>query len=126
MCEDFKPTSVDELKFNSHITEIQGHRVITLTGELDLFSAPQFQQFIAGFLDGTEQNLIIDMHKVTYIDSTGISTLVSVLKRISPDGGTVNLVGCTPSINHILSVTKISNYVALHQNIDDALRALSA
>jgi len=124
MSEDIT-TCADNFRIGSQVVEMQGHRILVLSGEIDVYSSPQFKQAIISILDGDEQHLIIDMQEVTYMDSTGLSILTSVVKRISPNGRTVNLVGCKPHIERVLHITKISTFIALHQNTEDALKAIS-
>ena len=126
MNDVFKPTCMDELKFSSQIVDFQGHKVLSVSGEIDAYAAPQFMQAVTNILDGDEQHLIIDMHNVEYIDSTGLSILVFAMKRLSQNDGIVNLVGCKPNIERIFFVTQLSTFMALHQTIEDALKAISA
>lgn len=123
---NFIPVSVDNLRFGSHIVELQGHNVLVLSGEIDAYTAPQLKQSIASILDGHEEHLIVDMLKVRYMESIGISILIFAVKRLSPNGGTVNLVGCQPHIDRLLSITKMSTIFTLYENMYDAMEALSA
>jgi anti-sigma B factor antagonist len=123
---DFKPIHMDTSKLTSQIVEIKGHKILTLSGEIDVYSAPQFKQAVMTVLEGTEQHLIIDMYNVRYLDSAGLGILVGALKRLRPDGGTVNLIGCKPTVERILHLTKLSSLILLHKNLEDALAAVSA
>lgn len=125
MSQIFKTSIIDKPEFMFNVVELQGHKVLTVYGYVDAHTGSQFKKSIIDVLDGTNKDLIIDMRNVSYMDSTGISILVSVLKRISPYGGTVNLVGCEPHIDRLFSVTKMSSFIALHQNMDIAMEALN-
>jgi len=110
----------------SQTVDFQGHAVLNVSGEIDAYSAPQFRQAVMEILDKNDHYLIVDMHNVRYMDSSGFAILLSAMKRISPTGGTVHLVGCTPTIDRLLKITKLSSIMAIHQDIDDAVQALSA
>jgi anti-sigma B factor antagonist len=110
----------------SKVVEMQGHKVLTVSGEIDAYSAPQFKLAVMNILDETDQHLIVDMHNIRYMDSSGFAILLSALKRLSPTGGSLHLIGCTPTINRLLEITKLSSIMALHQNMNDAMEALSA
>jgi anti-sigma B factor antagonist len=114
------------LRLENQILEFQGYKILIPSGEIDLYTAPQFKQSLISILDETEQHLILDMHNVRFMDSTGISTLMSAVKRINSNGGTVNLVGTKPNIDRILCTTNISAFIASHQNIEDAIEAISS
>jgi anti-sigma B factor antagonist len=126
MSDDFKPANADKSEFEFDITEIQGHNVLVLSGDIDAFKAPQLKQSIISILDEDTQHLILDMFKVDYIDSTVICTLIGATKRLKSRGGTLNLVGCSSHIERVLCITKVSPFITLHENMDDALKALSA
>jgi len=126
MNDVIRPTGIDELKFSSQIVDLHGHRVLSVSGEIDAYTAPQFMQAVMSILDGDEQHLIIDMHNISYLDSTGFTVLISAVKRVSPKNGTVNLVGCKTHVEHILLVTQLSTFMALHQTLEDALKAVSS
>lgn len=125
MSDSIPPSKANPL-FDFQIVEMQGHSVLVLTGEVDTSTAPQFKHAIMSVLDGGEQHLIIDAQNIAYMDSIGISILLSVVKRLSDTGGTVNLVGCRPHIERLFLITRTAAYIALHKNIEDAVRAISA
>ena len=126
MSDNFKPASADKSESNIQIIQIQGYQVLVLSGDIDVYSAPQLKQSIISILDEDTQHLIIDMHNVIYIDSCVITTLISAVKRVKSKGGTLNLVGCSSRIEHVLCITKVSAFMTLHANVEDAIEALSA
>jgi anti-sigma B factor antagonist len=63
-----------------------GGTAITLSGELDLASAPKLDDALAKALaDGGE--VVLDFERCTFIDSTGISTIVRAARRLVEEGG---------------------------------------
>lgn len=67
-------------KFNARTETLDGVCTVYLTGELDLSVAPEFRLVMEPLVDSKEQDLIINMKDLKYIDSTGIGILLSVLK----------------------------------------------
>jgi len=121
-----EPTiNVNNSRLDSQIVENQGHKILVLSGVIDIYTALQLKQTYIGVLDGTEQHLIVDIHNVGYMDSTGLGILISIAKRLSPKGGTLHLVGCNSKIKHMLYVTNVSWFVPLHQSVDEAIEAIS-
>jgi anti-sigma B factor antagonist len=117
---------MENIRLETQIVEVQGHKVLNLSGEIDVYSAPQFKQAVVSILDGAQQHLIVDMHNVRYMDSSGFGILLSAVKRLRPNGGTVNLIGCASSIDRVLHITKLDAIFALHQNMDEVMKAISA
>jgi anti-sigma B factor antagonist len=106
------------------IFEIRGHKILKVSGEIDAYSAPEFRQAVTNFIDRGVPHLLIDMYDVTYMDSSGFAVFVCALKRLSANGGTVNLIGCSPTTARILYITKLSAIIELHECIEDAIDAV--
>ena len=115
---------LNELFFESAEVDIQGIKVLKLSGEIDIYSAPKFRSAVMHILDEDELHLIIDMQNVRYMDSSGFAILVTAIKRLSPNGGTMSLVGCTSTINRMLHVIHLDSIISLYQNMDDAMESL--
>jgi len=117
-------SSIEESRFSHKIARLQGHKILRAYGEIDAYTATQFKYALTSFLDGSEKHLVIDMCNVKYMDSSGFGVLVYALNCLVPDGGTVNLVGCTPTLDQVLHITKLHRIILLHQNMDDALKTI--
>jgi len=126
MCAWFMGSGMDRVGIESRVVEFQGHKILTISGEIDAYSAPQFRQAVMSVLDGTEQHLIVDMCDVRCIDISGFAVLHSAMKRLNPLGGTLNLVGCTSTMDHLFAISKLSLMVTLDQDINDAMEATCA
>lgn len=117
---------MENIRLETHIVEIEGHSVLALSGEIDVYSAPQFKQSVAGILDGNEHHLIVDMNNVRYMDSSGFGILLSAVKRLRPIAGTVNLVGCAAPIDRVLHITKLDTIFNMYNSVDEAIKAVNA
>lgn len=120
-----KGVYLNKSEFEFQVVESRGHKILALSGDLDWHTVTQFEQVVVNILDEGAQHLVIDMQNVRYVDNNSYSPLVSAVKRLSPNGGTVNLVGCSERIERKFNVTRLSTYIALHPNMDDAIRAIS-
>src|SRR5919106_4027804 len=63
-----------------------GSTAIRLHGELDLASAPQLDDALTAAIDGGGE-IVVDFERCTFIDSTGISTIVRAARRLVDQGG---------------------------------------
>lgn len=116
---------MEKSEFKYQVAELLGLKILVMAGEIDAYTAPQFEHSVKSILDMDVQHLIIDAHNLRYMDSIGLGILISVAKRLNPGSGTVNLVGCKPHIERIFRITKTSAIFALHQNMDDAIAGIS-
>ena len=64
-----------------------GVAVFQVNGEINISTSPELRKF---FEKDLKKKIVIDFEKVTYIDSSGLATLVEVLKKTQNKGGRSN------------------------------------
>ncbi len=100
----------------------QGYHIVTLTGEFDLETSPQARQILLDTVEQSEK-LLIDMASVTYIDSSGIATLVEAFQRAKKNGKRVAFICLNPAVVRVLSLARLDKVFAIHTNIESAMHA---
>jgi anti-sigma B factor antagonist len=93
-----------DIKVNVRESEGDAY-VVDLTGEIDVYTSPKVKDAITELIDQEHYNLVINLEKVRYIDSTGLGVLIGGLKRVREHGGSVNLVCTNPQIKKIFDIT---------------------
>ncbi|MDA0564636.1 STAS domain-containing protein [Streptomonospora sp. S1-112] len=105
-----------ELKISS---QSQGDcAVVTVRGEIDLYTAPQLQSGLLNALEDGARRLVVDMSGVEFCDSTGMSVLLSALKRAREHKGTLELVAPKPAVRKILEVTGLASVFTIQDSLD--------
>ena len=66
--------------------------VIELGGEVDLYTAPEFKERMVELIESGKKQIVVDLSKATFIDSTTLGVLVGGVKRLRPAGGSLALV----------------------------------
>ena len=84
---------------------VRGWTVITVTGELDLHTAPSLQVEISTAMEEEARFLAVDLTGVGFMDSTALGILVSSSTRARERGGELTLIGVSGSPAKVLSVT---------------------
>ena len=102
-----------------------GLAVIALTGEVDLYTAPELKQELVRVIENGAGNVVIDMTDTTFIDSTTLGVLVSGLKRLNPSGGKLTLVVTDRNIRKIFEITGLDRVFTIHEKRSAAVDALS-
>ena len=100
--------------------------VVTVSGELDLYSAPELKERITRSIDEGRTRLVIDMSEATFIDSTAIGVLVGGLRRVQEQGGSLNLVCTHEDILRVLDIVGLDQVFAIHESREDALASQPA
>lgn len=69
------------------------------------------------------ETLIVDLSAVEYCDSAGLSALLLAQRQMSANGGDVRLVGLSPSVRSLLSLTQLDRVFPIFATLDEALDA---
>lgn len=93
--------------------------------QLTAANAASFRQSVLEVIEGGNTRIVIDFAKVIVVDSSAIGALVTALKRIGLRGD-LALCGLSDRVARNFSVTRMDRVFPIHQNSDDALRALAA
>jgi anti-sigma B factor antagonist len=99
--------------------------VVALSGEVDIFTAPQFKESLLELLDGGVKRLVVDLSDVTFIDSTALGVLIGGVRRVHGAGGAMTIVVTTRPVERVLSVTGLDRVFSMHATREEAVAALS-
>ncbi len=100
--------------------------VISLAGEVDLYTAPEFKQQLLEVISQGGKNVVVDFSDTTFIDSTTLGVLVGGVKRLRPNGGRLALVCTDQNITKIFEITGLDRVFPIHSSRDDALQAVAS
>ena len=112
-----------DIKVHVHGQDGRPH-VVELSGEIDVYTSPKVKDAITELIDKGHYNLVINLEKVRYIDSTGLGVLIGGLKRVREHGGSVNLVCTNPQIKKIFDITGLVKIFGIFDDEPSAMKAL--
>jgi anti-sigma B factor antagonist len=95
--------------------------VLTLRGEIDVYTAPRLRQAIIDQLEKGTRNLVVDLRKVDFLDSTGLGVLVGGLKRVKTQEGALSIVVTQEKILKIFEITGLHKVFPLHDSVEAAV-----
>jgi anti-sigma B factor antagonist len=102
----------------------EGAYVISLTGEVDLYTAPEFKQQLLDVIAQGARQVVVDLTDTTFIDSTTLGVLVGGVKRLRTHDGQLSLVCSDRNITKIFEITGLDRVFAIHTTRDEAVAAL--
>ena len=83
--------------------------LIRVVGEVDLYSSPDLRKAILKAVPSAEGGLAIDMTGVTYIDSSGVATLVEGLRSAREHGTGFALVSPSQAVMQVLELARLDS-----------------
>ena len=98
----------------------RGVVIAAVTGEIDISSVAQLRQRLYELADngGT---LIVDLNRVTFIDSAGLGALVGTAQRAAEHGGSLLAVCAQPQPRRLLWMTGVDKRIPLAATVAGAL-----
>jgi anti-sigma B factor antagonist len=101
-----------------------GVAVVSLRGEVDLYTAPLLRSAIARSLDDGARAVVIDLSQVTFFDASGLGVVAEAAQRLAPYAPA--LVCRHPQIVRVLQITGLDRILAVSETRGQALRACFA
>ncbi len=88
---------------------------ITISGEVDLLSAPDFKKQLYEAVGEGETDVVLDCSDLAYIDSTGLGILLGVLKRVRLTNHQVHIRNLKDSIRKLFRITGLDKAFILEE-----------
>jgi anti-sigma B factor antagonist len=101
------------------VIELGDCTVLRVTGEVDLHTAPRLRQQLVDLMDDGKLELVVDLTPTEFLDSTGIGTLVAILKSVRTRGGDLALVCPAGHIRRVLELVGLHLAFRIYDSLDD-------
>jgi anti-sigma B factor antagonist len=100
--------------------------VVSLAGEVDLYTVPEFKQQLLDVIDQGGRHVIVDFTDTTFIDSTTLGVLVGGVKRLRQNDGDLTLVCGDRNITKIFEITGLDRVFPIYETRAAALSELES
>lgn len=101
--------------------EKNGIVILDINGEIDLYNAPDIKDNIKVLIDEGKRQIIINLEKVSYIDSSGIGVLISSLSNLKKVGGALKIINVYASVKKVFELTKLTSFFDIFDGEDEAI-----
>jgi anti-sigma B factor antagonist len=95
--------------------------VLAVTGEIDLFTAPEFKQRMSALIDAGRSRVVVDLTETTFIDSSSLGVLIGAHRRLKLRGGALLVVCDSEAIAKTFKITGLDGVFTLAASVDEAL-----
>jgi anti-sigma B factor antagonist len=100
---------------------VDGTSVVTVSGEVDVATAPAVRDCLNQVIDRDRGLVVADLSGVTFIDSTGLGVLIGAHRRCADSGRPLRVVVVEPRIRKVFEITGLTELFPIHPSLDLAL-----
>jgi anti-sigma B factor antagonist len=97
--------------------------LIAVSGEIDLFTAPEFKQRLAAPIDAGRSQVVVDLRETSFIDSSSLGVLIGAHRRLKLRGGALVVVCDDEAIIKTFKVTGLDGVFRVAATLEEALEA---
>ena len=106
----------------NEVTEMDDKLLVRLSGDVDLEHCVPVRQLLLDAV-GRGRDLLIDLSGVTYVDSSGIASMVEALQLASKNGTALKLFSAPDQVRRVFELARLDQVFGIHPNLDAALAA---
>ncbi|MFE9401084.1 STAS domain-containing protein [Streptomyces sp. NPDC006530] len=101
-------------------TDTDGVRVITVSGEIDYETKDTLDQALNS-ADASSPRVVVDLHQVTFMDSSGINMFISAHNALTEAGGWLRLAAPTDMVMRTMSIVGVDVVIDCRETLEEAL-----
>lgn len=109
------------MQLRAEVSEMRGWTVVHVYGEFDVATSPDLREQLIRLVSEGRTRLVLVLDGVDFLDSTGLGTIVSALKRARTHGGDLRLVCTQARITRLFEITGLDKAVPLLASLDEAV-----
>lgn len=99
--------------------------VLAPKGRLDMSSANTLKDAISAVVASGTSRIVIDCSAITFIDSIGLTAIISGLKAATALGGQVNIASPSEHVRFVLDLTSLNRVLVPYDSVADAVGAIA-
>lgn len=98
-----------------------GVTVVAPTGRLDVAGAPALKEAISEVARDGSPHIVIDMEGVTFVDSTGLGSVIAALKQVRSKEGQLRLAAPNQQVRVVLELTTLDRVFPYYATVEEAV-----
>lgn len=97
--------------------------VLPLEGEIDLHVSPNVTASLQLLIAKKPKRLVVDLAKVSYIDSSGLAALIEGMQNVQQYGGGFALASLQEPVRTIFEIARLDQVFRIYPDVNAALAA---
>ena len=102
----------------------EASNVLPLEGEIDLHVSTRVAASLGALIDQKPSRLVVDLSRVSYIDSSGLAVLIEGMQNVEAYGGKFILAGLQENVRPIFEIARLDQVFIIFPHVDAALAAV--
>ncbi|MDD5067641.1 MAG: STAS domain-containing protein [bacterium] len=103
---------------------IRKYVVLGVRGNLNMNNVHFIKQIFENEINKGVKFIVIDMKDLTYIDSSGIGSLINLMSKLRSISGQICLMNMRQDIERIFSMTKLLSFFKIFKNEEEFINSL--
>jgi anti-sigma B factor antagonist len=101
--------------------DINGTVSYEIKGDIDINSSPEIRDSFEKVLKNKAMKVLVNLNGVSYVDSSGLATLVEMLKKTRSYGGKLRISNLEPKVKSLFEITKLEKLFEIFETAEDAI-----
>lgn len=89
-------------------------------GRLNMVSAPKLRELVSQVIDSGSNRVVVNLAKVSFMDSSGLGALIGCLKAARQSGGDLRIAIVQPQVRMVLELTSMDKILKPHDSVEEA------
>lgn len=98
--------------------------LVQVSGEVDMSNSPTVRETLIDLTEKKVGAIVVDLGGVTYMDSSGIATLVEGLQETMAYGGKFRLTSLTPKVLQVFELARLTDVFEIFTSVEQAKEGL--
>lgn len=99
--------------------------IVSIKGDVDLYSSPSVRKAIIALTEKKTPMILVDLQNVSYMDSSGVATLVEGLQQTGKYKGHFKLFGLGLAVREVFELSRLDKVFEIYPNEEAAFNSLA-
>ena len=97
--------------------------VMAVNGRVDSATAPDLESALKALVESDTTKIVLNLHEVEYMSSTGLRAMVSTLKTLKRNDGDLRLCTPSPRVEEVLRLAGLTSIFQIYSSQEDAVNS---
>ncbi|MBT3352945.1 MAG: STAS domain-containing protein [Nitrospinaceae bacterium] len=98
--------------------------LVRVSGEVDMSNSPTVRDSLMGLVKDKVPAIVVDLEAVSYMDSSGIATLVEGLQETTSYGGKFRIAGLSEKVKQVFELARLTDVFDIYADAEQAKEGL--